>query len=74
MSIRIKGKMRRTATSRPKNIFLPEKMIAELKEKYDADSDQVLFFALALDALGDINLKKAKSIDVEDYVARFAED
>lgn len=72
--IRIKGRITRSAEWKPKNIFLPDKMIAELKEKYDANSDQALFFALMLDALGDVNLKKEKSIDVEDYVDRFKED
>jgi hypothetical protein len=71
MAIRIKGKLRRTAEYRPLNIYFTDKMLEALKEKYDADSTQALFYALALDALGDVNLKKDQEINIEEFLEKY---
>lgn len=71
MSIRIRGKLKRTAEYRQINLYFTDKMLDALKEKYDADSVQALFYALALDALGDVNLKKDKDIRIEDFLEKY---
>lgn len=65
--IRIKGKYNRKLFNPQKSstLYLDEELRQELKNKYDADSLQALFYALALDAVGRINLKKDKFVDIE---------
>ena len=73
--IRIKGKVNRkllkeSGKTTPHTFLLDEALESELKEKYDADSNQALFYALALDAVGAINLQKDKVIDIEKVIEK----
>lgn len=68
---RIKGKIsRKDGAARQYQIYLPKDVANRLEEKFDYDSLSALFTALALDQLGDINLKKEKIINIEDYLQK----
>jgi len=70
---RLRGRIKRT-NFKPTNVHLPEKLKAELKKRFDADSDQVMWLAFALNALGDIDLKKSKDIEIDEALSKYLDE
>lgn len=73
--IRIAGKLNRTLFEKKTahTFMLDEALENELRARYDADSLQSLFYALALDAAGHIDLRKSDHIDINDVVRHVLE-
>lgn len=67
---RVKGKIKRKdGLTKLVQIHLPLHIVERLNDKYDYDSVSGLFTALALNDLGDIDLKKSKGINIEEVLA-----